>query len=64
MNLRIKVSEIQQIENDLVSDGYTKIEAIQIIQAAAICKLADCTDKSYSSQAFIRVGGGITTHEQ
>lgn len=64
MNLRLKVSEMQQVQKDLVEDGYTAQEAIQLIQAAAMCELAQCVTIGYDCKSHFSIQGAVATYEQ
>ncbi|GAA4653963.1 hypothetical protein GCM10023142_11010 [Anaerocolumna aminovalerica] len=64
MDLRIKIAQIIQLQEELESKGYEGNEALGIIQTAAMCMLTDCLSENYNGQPYIRIHGSIATYEQ
>lgn len=50
--------------NELMQEGYTIQEAMQLIQTASLKTLAECCGIDYDSKAYLHIIGSIATYEQ
>lgn len=49
---------------ELMEEGYSKQESIQLIQAAALKTLAECCKTDYCAKPYIHISGNVATYEQ
>lgn len=64
MDLDVEIIRTSQKVNDLMESGYTRQEALMLIQAAAMSKLSDCVRSAYNGKTYFNMTGNIATYEQ
>ena len=64
MDLDMEIIRTSQKVNDLMESGYTRQEAVLLIQAAAMSKLSDCVRSAYNGKIYFNMTGNIATYEQ
>lgn len=50
--------------NELMEQGYTRQDAIQLIQTASLKTLAECCEVGYNGKPLLHIGGHIVTYQQ
>ena len=50
--------------NGLVEEGYTRQEAMQLIQTASLKTLAECCGIDYDSKACLHISGNVAAYAQ
>lgn len=63
MNLDNEIIAADQKVKQIMESGYTRTEALQLIQTAAMARLSDCVT-NYNYKNYLRVMGNIATYEQ
>lgn len=64
MDLDMEIIRTLQKVNDLMEAGYSRQEALLLIQAAAMSKLSDCARSAYNNKIYFNMTGNIATYEQ
>ena len=64
MNLDNEIIAADQKVKQIMESGYTRTEALQLIQTAAITKFADCVMDAYNGKTYLNVTGNIVTYQQ
>lgn len=62
-NLDNEINQTHRKVNELMAAGYTRLEAIQLIQATAQMQLAGCVTQ-YNYKDYLRIMGSMATYEQ
>lgn len=63
MNLDNEIIAADQKVKYIMESGYTRAEALQLIQTAAMTRLSDCVT-NYNYKNYLRVMGNMATYEQ
>ena len=63
-NLDIEINESHRKVKEIMESGYTRQEAILLIQAAAMSKLSNCIRSDYNGKDYLRISGQVSTYEQ
>lgn len=64
MNIDNEIIQADKMVNNLTEAGYTRHEAIQLIQAAALAKMAGTVDTAYNGKTYLHVTGNVAAFEQ
>ena len=64
MNIDNEIIMVNEKVEAIEKAGYTKLEALELIKAAALVKLADCVHSDYNNKVYLRISGHIATYEQ
>lgn len=64
MNIDNEIIQIGKKVDAIMEAGYTRQEAIQLIQAAALVKLTGCVGTAHNGKVYLRIIGNIATYEQ
>lgn len=63
-NLDNEINEAHRKVKEIMESGYTRQEAVLLIQAAAMSKLSDCVRSAYNGKVYFNMTGNIATYEQ
>ena len=63
-NLDNEINEAHRKVKEIMESGYTRQEAVLLIQAAAMSKLSDCVRSAYNGKIYFNTTGNIATYEQ
>ena len=63
-NLTNEINRTARQVEEIMESGYTRAEALQLIQAAAMSKLADCIQTNYNGKPYLHISGAMATYEQ
>ena len=63
-NLDNEINEAHRKVKEIMESGYTRQEAVLLIQAAAMSKLSDCIMSDYNGKEYFRISGQIATYVQ
>ena len=64
MNINNEIIQADKMVNNFTEAGYTRHEAIQLIQAAALARMAGAVDVAYNGKTYLHITGNVTTFEQ
>ena len=64
MSLEADIYRTQVKVDELMESGYTRQEAVLLIQAAAMSRLYDCITSDYNGKDYFRIGGQVATYKQ
>ena len=64
MNIDNEIIQTSKMVDNLTEVGYTRHEAIQLIQAAALAKMAGSVDVAYGGKTYLHITGNVATFEQ
>ena len=59
-----EINEVHRKVKEIMESGYTRQEAVLLIQAAAMSRLSTCITTDYNSKKYFRIGGQVATFEQ
>ncbi len=59
-----EINEAHRKVKEIMESGYTRQEAILLIQAAAMLKLSNCIRSDYDGKDYFRISGQVSNYEQ
>lgn len=64
MNIDNEIISTDKMVRNLETAGYSKAEAIELIQAAALAKLAECVNNACNGKTYLNITGNVATYEK
>ena len=63
MNIDNEIIQTSKTVDNIMEAGYSRQEALQLVQAAALSKLSGCV-YDYNGKTYLRIAGQVATFEQ